>query len=241
MVSRRDFLGSAAAAGGLAAIGSLASGAETQPGEAPALVLREFGKNELPPLPYPYEALEPHISAEILRLHHDRHHAAYVKGLNEAEVALAEARIRKDFSQVDSLARAVAFHGSGHINHSIYWDNMRPGGPPGPPAPLAARIKADFGSMEAFKEQFTATAAKVEANGWAALVWSPLLKRLHTLAMLNHQNSHMTGAVTLLIVDVWEHAYYLKYQNRRPEYLAAWWNLVNWDDVAARFAAAVKL
>jgi Fe-Mn family superoxide dismutase len=235
MLSRREFLGSTAAAGTVAATGPWWSSAWAL-GAAPAAAAGP-GKHELPPLPYSYDALEPYIPAEIMKIHHDKHHAGYVKGLNKAEQALASAQATKDFSQVPVLERALAFHGSGHINHTIYWDNMKPGGAKQPQGALAVQINSDFGSFAAFKAQFTMAAAKVEGNGWGALVYSPMFNRLYTLAMLNHQNSHMTGTITLLIADVWEHAYYLKYQNRRGDYLTAWWNLVNWDDVGARFDA----
>ncbi len=240
MLSRREFIGSTAVVGTAAASGSWLSAAMVT-GAAPSAGSAGPGQHVLPPLPYAYDALEPHISAEIVKIHHDKHHAGYVKGLNKTELALANARSTKDFGDVAALERALAFHGSGDMNHTIYWENMKPGGAKAPSGGLAAQIAADFGSFDAFKAQFTAAAATVEGNGWGALVYSPAFKRLYTLAMLNHQNSHMTGAITLLITDVWEHAYYLKYQNRRGDYLDAWWQLVNWDDVAARFAKAQTL
>jgi Fe-Mn family superoxide dismutase len=240
MISRRGFLKATATAGGMTATGvwtSIAM-AETSNAATPAAGV---GQHTLPPLPYKYDALAPHIPEEIVRIHHDKHHAGYVRGLNTAEQALADARKGNDFGRIAALERAIAFHGSGNINHTIYWENMKPGGAKEPTGALAAKLTADFGSVDAFREQFTAASAKVEGNGWGALVYAPAFKRLYTLAILNHQNSYMVGAITLLISDVWEHAYYLKYQNRRGDYLKAWWDLVNWDDVAARYDAAVRM
>jgi Fe-Mn family superoxide dismutase len=237
MITRRSFLGSTAAMGGLAASGVWTTAA-TADEPAPKAPSAEPGTHTLPPLPYAYDALAPAISEDILKLHHDKHHAAYVRGLNTAERALIDARAKKDEAAIANIARALAFHGSGHINHTIYWENMKPGGAKAPGGALADQIKADFGSVDGLKTQLLAASATAEGNGWGALVWSPMLKRLYTLAILNHQNSYMVGAIPLLITDVWEHAYYLDYQNRRGDYLTAWWGLVNWDDVAARFAAA---
>jgi len=193
---------------------------------------------ELPPLPYKYDALEPHIDKATLEFHHDKHHKAYVDGLNAALGKLDEARKSGDFALAQHYERLVAFHGAGHQNHVQYWENMKPGGGGEPAGPVAEQIKRDFGSFEALKKELTAATVSVEGSGWGLLAWEPLGKRLITLALMNHQNSAFPGARPLLICDAWEHAYYLKYQNKRADYVAAWWNVVNWDDVAKRFSEA---
>ncbi len=195
---------------------------------------------ELPPLPYPYEALEPHIDTQTMHLHHDIHHLGYVNGLNKALAGLAEARKTGDFAQVKHLEREAAFHGSGHFLHSIFWTNMGPGKGGEPTGALAEQIRKDFGSYEAFKKHFTAAAAAVEGSGWTMLCWEPKAGELTVLTAEKHQNLTQWGVTPLLVLDVWEHAYYLKYQSRRPEYINAWWNVVNWDDVAVRLAAAKR-
>jgi len=194
--------------------------------------------HELPPLPYAYDALEPYYDEQTVRLHHDAHHKAYVDGLNNAEAKLAEAREKGDFALVKHWERELAFHGSGHILHTIFWENMAPGA--GGPAvgPIAAQIEADFGSYEIFKKQFSAAAVAVEGSGWAVLGWNPFFGRLVILTAEKHQDLTQWGVVPLLVCDVWEHAYYLKYQNKRAAWVEAWWNLVNWEDVNRRFAAA---
>jgi Fe-Mn family superoxide dismutase len=196
---------------------------------------------ELPPLPYGYDALEPHIDAETMRIHHDLHHAGYVRGLNTALAALASARQSGDYAAVQALSRQVAFHGGGHYNHSVFWRNMAPAGQGGggdPHGRLAAQITHDFGSPEAFRAHFSAAANSVEGAGWGVLGWHDGLQRLIVLTMMNQQDLNVLGTEPLLLLDVWEHAYYLKYQNRRTEYIRAWWNVVNWSDVAERFEKA---
>jgi Fe-Mn family superoxide dismutase len=198
---------------------------------------------ELPALPYEYNALEPYLDEQTLHLHHDKHHKAYVDGLNNAEAKLQEAREKADFSLVKHWTRELAFHGSGHLLHSLYWAVMAPGGRGGggkPEGDLLHRLEADFGSLDTFVKQFGATAAAVEGSGWALLALSPLAKKLEILAVEKHQDLTQWGCLPLLTVDVWEHAYYLKYQNRRAEYIAAWWNVVNWPEVAKRLAAGSK-
>jgi len=231
MTSRRRFLRSAATVGGLVAAGlpglALAQPPKKKRKIAPAIP----GAHVLPPLPYAYDALEPHIDAETMRLHHDKHHAGYVKGLNAAEVGLADARKSGDFSGLAKLERALAFHGSGHYNHLLFWNTMKPVAQVKvrPTGALARQINRDFGSLNNMKAQFQAAAAKVEGNGWGVMVYHPGFNRLYTLSILNHQNSMLTGAISLLICDVWEHAYYLKYQNKRGDFLKAWWNVVDWS------------
>jgi Fe-Mn family superoxide dismutase len=194
--------------------------------------------HELPPLPYAYDALEPYYDEQTVRLHHDKHHAAYVAGLNKAEEQLAAARAAGDYALIKHWERELAFHGSGHLLHTLFWENMTPGGGGEPDGELAAQIAQDFGSFEAFKAQFSAAANAVEGSGWGLLGWLPAFGKLVVLQVEKHQDLTLWGVVPLLIVDVWEHAYYLKYQNRRAEWVSNWWNLVNWPDVARRFAAA---
>lgn len=188
-------------------------------------------KHKLPPLPYDYNALEPHYDEETVRLHHGAHHKAYVDGLNNAEAKLAEAREKGDFALVKHWERELAFHGSGHILHTLFWNNMSPQGGGPATGKVAGQIDKDFGSFEAFKKQFTATATTLEGSGWAALCWHRGFQKLLVLAVEKHQDLTVYGAIPLLVVDVWEHAYYLKYQNKRPAFVEAWWNLVNWDNV----------
>ncbi|MGE5481504.1 MAG: superoxide dismutase [Bacteroidota bacterium] len=195
---------------------------------------------ELPPLPYPYNALEPYIDEQTMRLHHDMHHKAYVDGLNKAEAALAEARAKGDFALVKHWSREAAFNGSGHLLHSIFWTIMGPNQGGKPSGELLKQIEKDFGSFDAFQKHFTAAAVAVEGSGWAILAWEPNAQKLVILQAEKHQNLTEWGVVPLLVLDVWEHAYYLKYQNRRAEYVNNWWNVVNWPEVARRFAAAKK-
>lgn len=193
----------------------------------------------LPPLPYAPEALEPHIDAQTMSLHHDKHHAGYVKGANAALTALKEIRAgTRDAGEVKRWEKDLAFHGSGHVLHTIFWANLSPT-PGSPSAELAAAIDRDFGSFAAFQTHFSAAANAVEGGGWAILGYHPLVGGLLVLQAELHQNLTVQGLVPLLVLDVWEHAYYLRYQNRRADYVTAWWNVVNWDDVSARYAAAV--
>ena len=200
-------------------------------------------KYELPPLPYAYDALEPYIDEQTMRLHHDKHHLAYVNGLNNALEKLEAARAAGDFGLVKHWSREAAFHGSGHFLHAIFWLNMAAAGKGGggePTGDLAAQIEKDFGGFAKFKAQFTAASNAVEGSGWGLLVWEPLNAQLEVLQAEKHQNLTQWGVRPLLVLDVWEHAYYLKYQNNRGAYVDAWWNVVNWADVAERFKAALR-
>lgn len=198
-------------------------------------------KHELPPLPYAYSALEPHYDEQTVRLHHDAHHKAYVDGLNNAGARLAEAREKGDFALVKHWEREIAFHGSGHLLHSLFWENMGPGGGGPAAGEVAGHIQSDFGGFETFKKQFSAAAAAVEGSGWAILAWSPDFGKLEILTAEKHQNLTQWGVIPLLALDVWEHAYYLKYQNKRAAFIEAWWNLVNWDDVNRRYRKALSV
>ncbi len=193
---------------------------------------------DLPPLPYPYDALEPNIDAETMRLHHDIHHAGYVAGLNTALKKLEEARASGEMALVKHWSREEAFHGSGHFLHSMFWSNMSPDGGGEPEGELAGAIERDFGRFEAFRDQFTAASNAVEGSGWGVLGYHAEADQLLVLQAEKHQNLTVQGVVPLLVLDVWEHAYYLKYQNRRAEYVNNFFNVINWADVAARFKAA---
>ena len=189
----------------------------------------------LPDLSYAYDALEPHIDAETMRLHHDLHHNGYVVGLNNAESKLAAARESGDFAMAKHWSREAAFHGSGHFLHCIFWENMSPNGGGEPTGKIADSIAFHFGSFDNFKAQFLAAANQVEGSGWALLVCNKNLDgQMSILQSEKHQNLTQWGVTPLLVLDVWEHAYYLKYQNRRPEYTKAFFNVINWDNVSAR-------
>jgi len=193
----------------------------------------------LPSLPYAYEALEPVIDAQTMRLHHDLHHKVYVDGANQAVQALAAARESGDFKLIDYWERKQAFHLSGHQLHSLFWRNMAPPGRTGTPGQeLASALGASFGSTDKFKAQFSAAARTVEGNGWAMLAWDSTDRSLLVLAIENHQKQGLWGVVPLLVCDVWEHAYYLKYQNRRADFVKAFWDVVNWSDVSTRYTTA---
>lgn len=196
--------------------------------------------HQLPELHYAYNALEPYYDEATVRLHHDAHHKTYVDGLNNAEEKLAEAREKGDFGLIKHWERELAFHGSGHLLHSLFWLNMSPNGGGTASGSLIDRISQDFGSFEGFKKQFSASAVAVEGSGWALLVWNPEFKKLEILQSEKHQNLTQWGVIPLLTVDVWEHAYYLKFQNKRAAWVEAWWNLVNWQDVAQRFEKAAQ-
>lgn len=204
---------------------------------------RKEGKmpHQLPSLPYDYNALEPNIDEQTMHLHHDIHHKAYVDGLNKAEDMLAQARKSGDHALVKHWSREAAFHGSGHFLHTIFWPNMAPAGKGGggePSGALAQAINKDFGSFDAFKSQFSAAATAVEGSGWAILTYQPQGDQLVILQSEKHQNLTQWGVIPLLVLDVWEHAYYLKYQNRRAEYVKNFFNIINWSDVAARYNKA---
>lgn len=199
------------------------------------------GGHTLPELPYPTNALEPYISEEIMKLHHEKHHRSYVEGLNKAELNLKKARETNDFSLIKHWSRELAFHGSGHYLHTIFWKNMSPNGGGSPHGLLKGEIESYFGSFEAFKKQFSEAAKQVEGVGWALLVWSPRARHLEVLQSERHMLLTQWDTIPLLVLDVWEHAYYLQYKNRRAEYVDNWWNIVNWHDVEIRFEKAAEI
>ena len=199
--------------------------------------------HELPPLPYDYTALEPIIDEKTMHLHHDMHHAAYVKNLNaaldkhpELHAKKAEDLIRDLNAVPEDIRGPVRNNGGGHVNHTMFWQIMKPKGGGDPSGDVAAQIKADFGDFESFKKLFNETTAKQFGSGWGWLIFKA--GKLAIVTTANQDNPISQGSYPILGNDVWEHAYYLKYQNRRPDYLAAWWNTVNWDEVNKRFAAA---
>jgi superoxide dismutase, Fe-Mn family len=192
----------------------------------------------LPDLPYDYGALEPHYSAEILELHHDKHHAAYVEGANAALEKLAQARETEEFDAIVGLQKSLAFNVSGHVMHSLFWKNLSPDGGGKPEGELAAAIDESFGSFDGFRNQLTAATTTVQGSGWGALAWEPLGQRLIVEQVYDHQGNVGNGSGPLLVIDAWEHAFYLQYKNVKADYVEAIWNLVNWNDVADRFQRA---
>ena len=192
----------------------------------------------LPDLPYDYSALAPHISARIMELHHSKHHQAYVTGANAALDQLAEARETGNLANVNKLEKDLAFNLGGHINHSVFWQNLSPNGGGAPEGELASALDDAFGSFEAFQAHFTATALGVQGSGWSVLAWDGVGARPVIFQLFDQQGNAPLGVTPLLQLDVWEHAYYLDYQNVRADYVKAFWNIVNWADVQHRFEAA---
>jgi len=203
------------------------------------------GQYTLPPLPYPADALEPHIDAQTMTIHHDKHHKAYVDGMNRALRALEAIRNGEgDASLVKHWSRELAFNGSGHVNHTIFWLTMAPpeaGGGGQPKGDLATAIARDFGSFDAFSSHFRNAAKQVEGSGWGWLVYHPVSDRLMVLQAEKQQNLTIWGVIPLLGVDVWEHAYYLKYQNDRGKYVDAFMNVINWERVGEFYERAREL
>lgn len=198
-----------------------------------------IGKHKLPPLPYDYNALEPYISEDIMRLHHDIHHKSYVDGLNEAEKALYGNKIDKGL--IKHWMREQAFHGSGHYLHTIFWFNMTPDSKKEPTDDIRKLIDRDFGSWKKFKNLFTEAAKSVEGVGWAVLVWAPRSGGLAIQTVEKHQLFHLADSIPLLVLDVWEHAYYLQYETDKETYINNWWNVVNWNNVNERCQKARKV
>ncbi len=192
-------------------------------------------KYVLPELDYDYNALEPHISGKILELHHGKHHLAYVNGANQALEGLKEAQETKNFARIAALEHALAFNLSGHILHSLFWKNLSPNGGGKPEGDLARTIDRDFGSFEGFKSQFVNAAMTTMGSGWAALVWDPTGQRLITTEIHDHQSEMTPGGIPLMVLDAWEHAYYLQYQNEKAKFFEAVWNVWNWKDIGERF------
>ena len=192
----------------------------------------------LPDLPYDYSALAPHISAQIMELHHSKHHQTYVTGANTAIAQLAEARDSGNLANVNKLEKDLAFNLGGHINHSIFWTNLSPNGGDKPTGDLASAIDDNFGSFDKFTAHFTATALGVQGSGWSVLAWDTFGERLIIVQFFDQQGNLPAGIVPILMLDVWEHAYYLDYKNVRADYVKAFWNIANWDNAQKRFTVA---
>lgn len=233
LLTRREVMkGMGMATVALGALGLYESAYGTSPAEAGKP--RELGECILPPLPYGYDALEPNIDKETLTIHHDKHHAGYVKGFNAAMTKLEEARASGDFGLIKHWSREFAFNGSGHVLHTLYWANMSPKGGE-PSSDLLKAIDKSFGGFEPFKAQFLAATKAVEGSGWGILAYEPFRGYLVVLQAEKHQDLTIWGVYPLLICDVWEHAYYLKYQNRRAEYVENFFKIINWAEVDKRY------
>jgi superoxide dismutase, Fe-Mn family len=196
-----------------------------------------MAKYTLPDLPYDFAALEPHISGKIMQLHHDKHHQAYVTGANTALEQLAEARESGNFGAINKLEKDLAFHLGGHVNHSIFWTNLGPDTKV-PEGELAAAIDEFFGSFEKFQAQFAAVANGIQGSGWSVLAWDQVGQKLVTFQLFDQQANVPLGVVPIFMLDMWEHAFYLDYLNVKADYVKAVWNIVDWENVAARFANA---
>ena len=239
-IGRRDVLmagGAGALAAGASAMGQERAAPSSSGGGLGLPGAFEGGAYALPKLPYAMNALEPLYEERALKIHYEAHHAAYVKGLNAATEGLAKARQAGDFAAVKALSRDLAFNGSGHVLHCLFWSSMKPGGSP-PSRELPDAMKESFGTVEAGQAQFAAAAKAVEASGWGVLAYEPTARRLIVLQAEKHQDLTVWGVTPLLVCDVWEHAYYLQYQNRRAEWVDNFMKLANWEYASVRYAAA---
>lgn len=246
-ITRRNALGGMAALGamGFATTGSSAAQPKLRPTHASPAALgfnKDANEYVLPELPYAYDALEPLIDEQTMRIHHGKHHAGYVRGANTALKQLEDIRLGSgDAGLIQHWQRQLSFHMGGHINHTLFWSSMKPEGKGGggqPTGNLANQIINDFGSFGNFSKHFIAAASKVEGSGWGWLVYEPAARQLMVLQMQNQQDMMFTGSIPLLGIDVWEHAYYLKYQNRRADYVEAFMRLIDWDEISRRFESA---
>ena len=192
----------------------------------------------LPDLSYDYGALDPHIAGEIMELHHSKHHAAYVAGANTALEKMAGARDSGDFGAIGGLEKALAFNLGGHTNHSIFWTNMSPEGGDKPTGELSAAIDEHFGSFEKFQAHFTNNAMTIMGSGWSILAWDTIGKKLVIVQLYDQQGNVPVGIIPLLMLDMWEQAFYLQYKNVKADYVDAWWNVVDWANVQQRFITA---
>jgi Fe-Mn family superoxide dismutase len=195
----------------------------------------------LPDLDYDYGALAPHISGEIMELHHAKHHAAYVKGANTALEKLEAARGSKDFTTISMLEKNLAFHLSGHVLHSVFWTNLSPDGGGEPTGEVADSLNATHGGFGSFKQQMIEAAGTIQGSGWALASWEPVARRIVVQQIYDHQGNHGQGTIPLLAIDAWEHAYYLQYKNVKADFFEAIWNVVNWDDVSRRLKGAQRV
>jgi|TARA_B100000745_G_scaffold65760_1_gene38782 Fe-Mn family superoxide dismutase len=205
-----------------------------------------MGKYTLPEIPYAYDALEPHIDAQTMEIHHTKHHQKYTDGMNGALEKLSPELQEKDIEEIlsninqvpDDVKGAINFNGGGYDNHKLFWNSMKQNGGGEPTGAIADAINDSFGSFAEFKELFSSKTAPIQGSGWGWLVYNPNSSKVEYKAMSNQTSPRTEGLVPLLGLDVWEHAYYLKYQNKRPDYIAAWWNVINWDEVNDRFSKA---
>ena len=205
-----------------------------------------MGKYTLPEMPYAYDALEPHIDAQTMEIHHSKHHQKYTDGMNGALEKLSPELQDKDIEEIlsninqvpDDVRGAINFNGGGYDNHKLFWNSMKQNGGGEPTGAIADAINDSFGSFAEFKELFSSKTAPIQGSGWGWLVYNPNSGKVEYKAMPNQTSPRTEGLVPLLGLDVWEHAYYLKYQNKRPDYIAAWWNVINWDEVNDRFSKA---
>lgn len=234
-LDRRDFIRAVGMGTVAAAIGGCATGAQTSAATAAMSAVGDH-RYLLPALPYDYDALEPFLGRRTLQLHHD-HHQGYVNGLNSTLDSLAQARAKGDMSAIKHLSRDLAFHGSGHMLHTFYWQSMVPGGA-ALAGPLAETVERQFGSTEAFLGQFSAATKAVEASGWGVVAYEAMGDRVLVLQAEKHQDLTVWGVVPLLVCDAWEHAYYLDYQNRRGEYVDGFMGVANWQFAGRRYAMA---
>lgn len=258
-VNRRNFLFLMGASVGAIAIGACGASAENTATPSKQTVMAEKQPSptaepnvaqktttiELPALPYAFNALEPHIDARTMEFHHDKHHAGYVKTLNEAlnkhpelKSKSVEQLLRDIKSVPEDIRTTVRNNGGGHVNHSMYWKIMKPNGGGAPTDAIASAIKSNFGSFDAFKLQFNEAGSKQFGSGWVWLIRSRNGGKLSIITTPNQDSPFMEGHYPIMGNDVWEHAYYLKYQNRRADYLNAWWNVLNWDEINKRFGQA---
>ena len=194
----------------------------------------------LPDLDWDYGALEPHISGAINELHHDKHHATYVKGANDAVAKLEEARSKDDHSSILLNEKNLAFNLAGHVNHVVWWKILSPNGGDKPTGDLAAAIDDAFGSFDKFRAQFSAVANGIQGSGWAVLAYDSLGDRLLTFQVYDHQTNFPLGVVPILLLDMWEHAFYLDYKNVKADYTKAFWNVINWAEAQSRYTAAAS-
>jgi len=205
-----------------------------------------MGKYTLPEMPYAYDALEPHIDAQTMEIHHTKHHQKYTDMMNGALEKLSPELQEKDIEEIlsninqvpDDVKGAINFNGGGYDNHKLFWNSMKQNGGGEPTGAIADAINDSFGSFAEFKELFSSKTAPIQGSGWGWLVYNPGSGKVEYKAMSNQTSPRTEGLVPLLGLDVWEHAYYLKYQNKRPDYIAAWWNVINWDEVNDRFSKA---
>ncbi len=205
-----------------------------------------MGKYTLPEMPYAYDALEPHIDAQTMEIHHTKHHQKYTDTMNGALEKLSPELQDKDIEEIlsninqipDDVKGAINFNGGGYDNHKLFWNSMKQNGGGEPTGAIADAINDSFGSFAEFKELFSSKTAPIQGSGWGWLVYNPSSGKVEYQAMSNQDSPRTKGLVPLLGLDVWEHAYYLKYQNKRPDYIAAWWNVINWDEVNDRFSKA---